>query len=174
MMQARAGPEKLRLRRKLPSEHVSSISSRTNMSIAAFGLPTPPLLSLTVSHSVTSAPPPDSCSYNTRCCCTPAWAARRCGPALRVQLCSPAPRSPPTRSTSRQITQNRLCHSARVPILSNMYDMTHVSSRLIGVQHQLWPDLFVKLLRRQEAKRHRGLLQRRALLVRLLRTLGNV
>lgn len=47
-------------------------------------------------------------------------------------------------------------------------------SRLVGVQHQLRADFVVKLLRRQEAQRHRGLLQGRALLVRLLCALGNV
>lgn len=42
------------------------------------------------------------------------------------------------------------------------------------MQHQLRPHFLVELFRRQEPKSNRSLLQRRTLLVRLLRTLGHV
>jgi hypothetical protein len=48
------------------------------------------------------------------------------------------------------------------------------NSSLIRVQHQLRTNLVVELLRRQEPERYRGLLQRRALLVRLLCTFRHV
>ena len=45
---------------------------------------------------------------------------------------------------------------------------------LVGVKHQLRPDLVVKFFRCQKSKRNSCLLQRRALLVRLLCTLRNI
>ena len=46
--------------------------------------------------------------------------------------------------------------------------------RLVRVEHELGADLLVELLRREEAERNGGLLERGALLVRLLCTLGDI
>ena len=53
--------------------------------------------------------------------------------------------------------------------------MTLIASLcLVGVKHQLRPDLLVELLRREEAERNGGLLECGALLMRLLSALGDI
>ena len=46
--------------------------------------------------------------------------------------------------------------------------------RLVRVEHELGADLLVELLRREEAERDGSLLERGALLVRLLSALGDI
>ena len=46
--------------------------------------------------------------------------------------------------------------------------------RLVRVEHELGADLLVEFLRREEAERDGSLLERGALLVRLLRALRNI
>lgn len=52
--------------------------------------------------------------------------------------------------------------------------MTYASLRLVGVEHQLWADFLIKLLRGEEAKGDSSFLESGTLFVGLLGCLGDI
>jgi hypothetical protein len=66
--------------------------------------------------------------------------------------------------------------SLKIPI-STSNQRAHVCTNVlffVRVEHELWPNLLIKLFRSQKPKRHGGLLQSSPFLVCLLCGLGNV
>ena len=143
------------------------------MSIALLGQSTPPLRFPTVSHPPCHAlqiSPPSALSQDRQ-------------PQNPFKTASEPRTSPlPARSRPRlravapldtpPVPRRHIIH-VRIIARKDTYDI-ELSSRLVRMQHQFRTDFLIKLLRGQKAQRDRSLLQRRPLLVRLLRALGNI